>query len=130
MDLNALRYAPTHEWAHRDPHGDTATVGITAFAAEQLGDVTYLELPKVGRTFSAGDEVGVIESVKSTSPLYAPVSGEVVAVNDALVNDLERLKDDPYEVGWMYKVRLAPGATLDHLLTKTQYDAQIASEGH
>lgn len=130
MDLNALRYAATHEWAHRDPRGDTATVGITAFAAEQLGDVTYLELPKVGRTFSAGDEVGVIESVKSTSPLYAPVSGEVVAVNDTLADHLERLKDDPYEVGWMYKVRLAPGATLDHLLTRTQYDAQTASEGH
>ena len=130
MDLNTLRYATTHEWAHRDPRGDTATVGITAFAAEQLGDVTYLELPKVGKTFSAGEEVGVIESVKSTSPLYAPVSGEVVAVNDTLPDHLERLQGDPYEVGWMYKVRLAPGATLDHLLTKTQYDAQIASEGH
>jgi glycine cleavage system H protein len=130
VDLNTLRYAPTHEWAHRDPHGDTVTVGITAFAAEQLGDVTYLELPKVGKSFSAGDEVGVIESVKSTSPLYAPVSGEVIAVNDPLVNDLERLRDDPYEKGWMYKVRLAPGATLDHLLTKTRYDEQIASEGH
>ena len=130
MDLNMLRYAKTHEWAHRDPHGDTATVGITAFAAEQLGDVTYLELPKVGKAFSAGDEVGVVESVKSTSPLYAPVSGEVIAVNDTLPDHLERLQADPYEVGWMYKVRLAPGATLDHLLTKTQYDAQIASEGH
>lgn len=129
MDLNTLRYAKTHEWAHRDPTGDTATVGITAFAAEQLGDVTYLELPKVGQSFSAGDEVGVVESVKSTSPLYAPVSGEVIAVNDALADNLDRLQGDPYEVGWMYKVRLAPGATLDHLMTRTQYDAQVASEG-
>ena len=130
MDPNSLRYAKTHEWAHRDPHGDTVSVGITAFASEQLGDVTYLELPKVGKTFAAGDEVGIVESVKSTSPLYAPVSGEVVAINDEIVNRLELLKDDPFGEGWMYKIRLAPGATLDHLMTKTRYDAQVASEGH
>ena len=128
MDPTAYRYARTHEWAL--PSGDEVLVGITAFAAEQLGDVTYLELPKVGKTVAAGEEVGVVESVKSTSPLYAPVAGEIVAVNTALPDKLELLQADPFGGGWMYKVRPAPGAALDHLLTKAQYDQQVASEGH
>src|SRR4051794_20751583 len=128
MDLSALRYAKTHEWAKLD--GDTATVGITRFAVDQLTDVTYLELPKVGKAFKAGDEFGVIESVKSTSPLYAPAAGEVVAVNAAVVKDTAVINADPYDAGWLVKLKLAPGATLDHLLTKDQYDAQLAAEGH
>lgn len=127
MDLTSLRYAPTHEWVA--VAGDTATVGITRFAVDQLTDVTYLELPKVGRPLKAGDEFGVIESVKSTSPLYAPVAGEVVAVNDAAAKDTAVINEDPYEKGWLIKLRLAPGTSLDHLLTKDRYDAQIA-EGH
>ena len=94
MDLTALRYAKTHEWVHLD--GDTATVGITWFAVDQLTDVTYLELPKVGKVLRAGDEFGVIESVKSTSPLYAPVGGEVVAVNAAAVANTAVINADPY----------------------------------
>ena len=128
MDESALRYAKTHEWAKLD--GDVATVGITRFAVDQLTDVTYLELPKVGKVVKAGDEFGVIESVKSTSPLYAPVAGEVVAANTAAVTDTAVINADPYGAGWLVKIKLAPGATLDHLLTKAQYDAQLAAEGH
>jgi glycine cleavage system H protein len=128
MDESALRYAPTHEWARLD--GDTVTVGITRFAVDQLTDVTYLELPKVGKVLKVGDEFGVIESVKSTSPLYAPVAGEVVAANTAAVTDTSVINADPYGAGWLVKVRLAPGTTLDHLLTKDRYDAQLAAEGH
>jgi glycine cleavage system H protein len=131
-----LRYAKSHEWARRD--GDVVTVGITAFAVEQLTEPTYLELPKVGKAVKAGDELGIIESVKSTSPIYSPVAGEVVERNELLLEDkaakrdadLSLVNDDPFGRGWMVKIRLAPGATLDHLLTKDQYEHQLASEGH
>jgi glycine cleavage system H protein len=128
MDLSSLRYARTHEWAKID--GDVATVGITRFAVDQLTDVTYLELPKVGKRFKAGDEFGVIESVKSTSPLYAPVAGEVVEVNAAAATDTSVINTDPYDLGWLIKLKLAPAAETDHLLTKDQYDARLAAEGH
>lgn len=121
-----LRYATSHEWVKRD--GDTVTVGVTKFAVEQLTEPTFLELKKVGLQVKAGDEVGIIESVKSTSSIYAPVAGEVIAVNADAVNDLAQVNDDPFGGGWMLKIKLAPGATLDHLLTAAQYDAQIA--GH
>jgi glycine cleavage system H protein len=124
MDLTALRYAKTHEWVSLA--GDTATVGITRFAVDQLTDVTYLELPKVGKVLAAGDEFGVIESVKSTSPLYAPVAGEVVEVNTAAAADTGLINADPYEKGWLLKLKVAPNASLDHLLGKAEYDAQIA----
>ncbi|MBX9628763.1 MAG: glycine cleavage system protein GcvH [Gemmataceae bacterium] len=126
------RYATSHEWAKQD--GDVVTVGITPFAVEQLTEPTYLELPAVGRSFAAGDELGVIESVKSTSPVYAPVAGEVVERNEGLVDgpgrkaDLGLVNDDPLGRGWMVRIKLAPGASLDHLLTADQYAAQIA--GH
>jgi len=127
MDREKLRYATTHEWVARD--GDAATVGITRFAVDQLTDVTFLELPKVGRRLKAGEEFGVIESVKSTSPLYAPVAGEVVAVNDAAMKDTGLINDDPYEKGWMLKLKLDPAASVEHLKDAAAYDAQIA-EGH
>lgn len=127
-----LRYAPTHEWVRVD--GDTATIGITAFAVEQLTEPTYLELPAVGRALSPGEEFGVIESVKSTSPIYAPVAGDVVERNEALLDgpgrkaDLSLVNADPFGKGWLIRVTLARGAGLDHLLTAEQYDAQVA--GH
>ena len=126
MDLTALRYAPTHEWAKLD--GDIVTVGVSAFAVEQLTDVTYLELPKVGKVYKPGDEFGVIESVKSTSSLYSPVAGEVVAVNEAAAKDTAIVNGDPFGAGWMVKFKLAPGANLNHLLGKDAYDAQVS--GH
>ncbi len=131
---SGLRYAPTHEWAKLE--GDVVTVGITAFAVEQLTEPTYLELPTVGTELKAGDKFGVIESYKSTSDLYSPVAGTVVARNDPLVDDGQRkgdpkpVNDDAFGAGWMVKIKLAPGATLDHLLTAAQYDTQLASEGH
>ena len=91
------RYARTHEWAKLD--GDVVTVGITAFAVEQLTEPTYLELPKVGKEFATGDEFGIIESVKSTSPIYAPVAGTVVERNETLTADLSPVNDDPFGRG-------------------------------
>ena len=126
MDETNLRYAPTHEWAALD--ADPVVIGVSKFAVDQLTDVTYLELPKVGKHLKAREEFGVIESVKSTSPLYAPVAGEVVAVNDAAAKDTAIINSDPFGAGWLIKLKLAAGATTDHLLTKTLYDAQLA--GH
>ena len=122
----SLRYATSHEWVKLD--GDVATVGVTKFAVEQLTEPTFLELKKVGLNVKPGDEVGIIESVKSTSSIYSPVAGQVVEVNTTAVNDLAKVNDDPFGSGWMLKIKLAPGATLDHLMTAAQYDAQIA--GH
>ena len=127
MDLSALRYAKSHEWAKRD--GDVVTVGITAYAAEQLGDVTHLQLPKVGAATTPGKPFGEIESVKAVFDLYAPVAGEVTEVNAALAGNPEPVQTDPFGQ-WMIRIELAPGATLDHLMTKDQYDQQLASEGH
>jgi glycine cleavage system H protein len=130
------KYTPTHEWAKLD--GDTVTVGITAFAVEQLTEPTFLELPAVGKAVTAGQPFGIIESVKSTSDVNSPVTGEVVGRNEGLLDDpatkrkadLAPVNDDPFGRGWMLSVRLAPGATLDHLLTAEQYAAQLAAEGH
>jgi glycine cleavage system H protein len=130
------RYAPTHEWVKLD--GDTVTVGVTKFAVEQLTEPTFLELPAVGKELAAGKPFGIIESVKSTSDLYAPVAGTVVERNELLLEDrttkrpadLTLVNDDPFGKGWMVKIKLAPGAKLDHLLTAEQYDAQLAAEGH
>jgi glycine cleavage system H protein len=136
MNPSELRYAPTHEWAKLE--GDVVTVGITKFAVEQLTEPTFLELPKVGKELAAGKSLGIIESVKSTSDIYAPVAGTVVARNELLVDDpttkrkgdLAPVNDDPFGKGWLVKIKLAPGAKLDHLLTAKQYDEQLASEGH
>src|SRR4051794_39511601 len=126
MNPENLRYAPSHEWTKLD--GDVATIGVTKFAVEQLTEPTFLELAKVGKAVKQGDEIGVIESVKSTSSIYAPIAGEVVEVNKAAMDNLALVNDDPFGAGWMLKIKLAAGSTLDHLQTAKQYDAQIA--GH
>ena len=105
------------------------TVGITSFAAEQLGDITVLQLPKVGAATTAGKPFGEIESVKAVFDLYAPVTGTVVEVNAALAEHPEPIQTDPHGQ-WMIRIKLAGGATLDHLMTKAQYDEQLASDGH
>jgi glycine cleavage system H protein len=128
MDPKSLRYAPTHEWANLD--GDVCTVGITKFAVEQLTDVVYIELPDVGDHVFEKDGFGEIESVKAVSDLYAPVNGEVIAVNEAVVNDPSLVAEDPYGKGWMIKIKVERGTTLDKLMTLEQYEKQIASEGH
>ncbi len=127
MDPKTLRYAKSHEWARLE--GDTCTVGITKFAADQLTDVTYIELPHVGDHVFTGEEFGNIETVKAVSPLYAPADGEVAEVNEKLLNDPNLIAQDPF-AGWLIRIRLGEGAGLDHLLTLEQYEQQIASEGH
>jgi glycine cleavage system H protein len=121
-----LRYATSHEWVKLD--GDIVTMGVTKFAVEQLTEPTFLELKMLGQKVKPGDEVGIIESVKSTSSIYAPVAGEVIEINKKAIDDLSQVNDDPFGQGWMLKIKLAPGADLNHLLTAKQYDAQIA--GH
>jgi glycine cleavage system H protein len=123
-----LRYAPSHEWAGLE--SDVCNVGITAFAVEQLTDVVFVELNKVGSKVKAGDKFGVIESVKAVSDLYAPVDGELAQVNDAVVKDPALVTADPYGKGWMVKIKVTPGTKLDKLLTAEQYEQQIASQGH
>lgn len=128
MDLAALRYAKSHEWAARE--GDIVTVGITQYAVDQLTDVTHLQLPKLGRSVNAGAAFGEIESVKAVFDLYAPVTGEVIAINDSLAADPGSINADPYGKGWMLKIKLADGAGLDHLMTLDAYEQQLASESH
>jgi glycine cleavage system H protein len=128
MDPKTLRYAPTHEWASLQ--GDTCAVGISKFAVDQLTDIVYIELPDVGDHVFTKDSFGEIESVKAVSDLYSPVNGEVIEVNTSLVEDPTAITEDPYGKGWMVKVKVEPGTTLDHLLTFEQYQKQIASEAH
>ena len=121
-----LKYASSHEWARLD--GDVVTVGITDHAQEALGDLVYVELPEVGDTVAAGDEAGVVESVKAASDIYAPVSGEVIAVNEALGDTPEIINTDPYNEGWIYKIRVTDVSELDNLMSGEEYDAQVAAE--
>ena len=128
MDPKKLRYAASHEWASLD--GDTCTIGITKFAVEQLTDVVYIELPDVGDHVFAGDSFGEVESVKAVSDLYAPVEGTITEVNKKLIADPTIVSNSPYGDGWMIKIKVKPGTTLDHLLTPEQYQKQIESEAH
>ena len=127
MNAEELLYCPTHEWVSTtEENGETvATVGISAFAVEQLTDLVYMELPSVGNQVTAGQEFGEVESVKAVSPLYSPVSGEVIAVNDELTDQLETLNDDPYTAGWIMKVNIS-GAVPDNLLDFAAYQKQCA----
>jgi glycine cleavage system H protein len=116
------RYTTEHEWIK--PEGEHYVVGITAFAQDQLGDIVYVELPNVGDQVEAGKAFGVIESVKTASDLYAPVSGEVVAVNSELVDQPQSVNEDPYDAGWMIKIRPADSTQVEQLLTAEQYSEQ------
>jgi glycine cleavage system H protein len=115
-----LKYVKTHEYVRLEGK-DTAVIGITAFAADQLGDVTYVELPKVGDKFKIEQKFGVIESVKSVSDLFMPVSGEVIAINDKLNSEPELINSDCYGEGWMLKVKLTNASELDHSLSADAY---------
>mgnify|MGYP001195765400 FL=1 len=122
-----LRYASTHEWVLVEEDG-TVVVGITDYAQDALGDVVYAELPELGATFEVGAEVAVLESVKAASDIYAPVAGEVVAINEALEDEPELINDSPYDEGWLFK--LAPTSEFESetqaLLTAAEYAEQVA----
>jgi glycine cleavage system H protein len=120
-----LRYAKSHEWLK--PAGDgTATVGITDYAQNSLGDITYVQLPKVGAALKAAESFGVVESVKAASDVYAPVAGTVVAVNDALNSAPETLNQSPYDAGWILKLKLANPADVSALLDAAAYEKLTA----
>ena len=114
-----LRFTEDHEWLRLD--GDVATVGITAHAAEQLGDLVFIELPAVGKTLKKGESAAVVESVKAASDVYAPVDGEVVEANDAATGDPASVGADPQGAGWLYKVKLADASALDGLMDEAAY---------
>ncbi|HEY8632810.1 MAG TPA: glycine cleavage system protein GcvH [Candidatus Limnocylindrales bacterium] len=120
-----LRYTKDHEWVRVD--GEEATVGITEYAASQLGDIVFVELPDAGRSLAQFATFGVVESVKAVSDLFAPVSGEVVATNDALAGSPETVNSDPYGEGWMIRLRLAEPGEVDELLDAAAYDAVVAA---
>lgn len=115
----AARYTKEHEWVRID--GDVATVGISVFAADQLGDVVYVELPPVGKKVSQGGDMAVVESAKAASDVYAPVSGEIVAVNDALTANPEKVNEGAEDGGWFCKIKLANKAELDALMDEAAY---------
>jgi glycine cleavage system H protein len=119
-----LRYTKDHEWVRVD--GDEATVGITEYAAGQLGDIVFVELPDAGKTLTQHATFGVVESVKAVSDLFAPVSGEVTATNGALSGSPELVNGQPYGDGWMIRVRLADPTEADGLLDAAAYDALVA----
>ena len=127
MELGSLRYAKTHEWLHVS--GDVGTIGITDFAVKELTDLVYIDLPKVGRTLTAGDVFGEVESVKAVSDLYSPISGDVIEVNANLPNDLDALSRDPFGRGWLMKVRLNNPAEAGKLMDQATYQKECAA-GH
>lgn len=121
-----LRYRPSHEWVRIED--DVAVVGISDYAQDALGDLVYVELPEVGQVLAAGDEAGVVESVKSASDIYAPVSGEVVEINEELDAEPEKVNQDPYGGGWLYKIKVADDGELEEMLTADQYQEHIENE--
>lgn len=124
-DLNSLKYTAEHEWIAMD--GDVATVGITDYAADKLGDVVFVELPAVDSGVSAGQVVGEIESTKSVGELYAPLTGDVVAINDAVVDDPSLVNSDPFGAGWLVKLRVDSSAPAE-LIDREAYLALTGGE--
>ncbi|MCE4555923.1 glycine cleavage system protein GcvH [Roseateles cellulosilyticus] len=120
----SIKYTPDHEWI--EVHGDgTATVGITVHAQDALGDVVFVDLPEVGKTYAEKEVAGVVESVKAAADVYMPVDGEITEVNEALRDDPALANSDPLKAGWFFKVKLANPAQLDALMDSTAYDALL-----
>jgi glycine cleavage system H protein len=124
--MSATRFTNDHEWVRQE--GDIAVIGITDYAQQQLGDVVYVELPEIGRNVEQGKEAAVVESAKAASEVYAPVSGEVVAVNDALLGDPAKVNEDAMGEGWFLKLRLADPKEFDGLMDQAAYDALVAEQ--
>lgn len=118
-----LKYTEEHEWLRQEADG-TVKVGITDHAQSTLGDIVFLELPEVGKQVTAGDAIGVVESVKAASDIYSPISGEIVEVNQSIVDTPDAVNEDAYE-SWLFKLKLAPGASIDKLLNAESYSKLI-----
>jgi glycine cleavage system H protein len=131
MNPKDLLYAETHEWVRVGQEGGrkVGTVGITAFALEQLTDLVHMVLPKVGTQVTAGQPFGEVESVKAVSDLYSPIDGEVIAVHSDLANKLDTLGSDPYNAGWMIKVAISDESSLKKLMDAAAYEKQCAAKG-
>ena len=127
MNPDGLRYSKEHEWARADG-GGAATVGVTHFAQDSLGDVVFVELPEAGDEVVQFEKMGEIESVKAVSDLYSPLSGTVIERNDALVDSPELVNDSPYEGGWMLRVQMSDSAEMDALMSAAEYSALVESE--
>lgn len=125
--MPTLRFTKDHEWIRQD--GDTAIIGITDFAQQQLGDIVYVELPTPGTRIESGKEAAVVESAKAASEVYAPVSGEIVAVNAAIADDPARVNADPMGEGWFLSVKLDDPKALDGLMDEAAYQAFVAEQG-
>jgi glycine cleavage system H protein len=128
MDKKTLLFAPTHEWVFLE--GDVATVGISKFAVDQLTDLIMIELPPVGTKLTAGKSFGEVESVKAVSDLYAPLGGEVVEVNSQVSGNVQLLAEDPFEKGWLVKIKVTEPLDTSGLMDLFSYEKKVAEEGH
>ncbi|HQX53944.1 MAG TPA: glycine cleavage system protein GcvH [Planctomycetaceae bacterium] len=128
MKPEDLRFAKTHEWIAAD--GNVATIGVSDFAVKLLTDVVFLSLPEIGKKFSPGATLGEIESVKAVSDIYAPVEGEVIAVNETLPDNLTLLNESPYEKAWLLKIRMTDPSQVDNLFNYADYQEHCKSDGH
>ena len=126
MEPEKLRFAKTHEWASLED--DTCTVGLSQFAVDQLSDIMHIDLPDIDDPTIQGHRFGEIESVKAVSDVHSPVNGVIIAVNHQLENDPTLVSNDPYGQGWLIKIKVGKGSTLDHLMTWADYQKQMASE--
>lgn len=122
-----MKYTPDHEWLQIE--GDIATVGITSHAAEQLGDIVFVELPEIGAKYSQGDDVAVVESVKAASDIYAPIDGEIVEVNTELESAPEEVNTDPQGAGWFFKMKISEQSQLDALMSVDDYMKLLEEQG-
>jgi len=125
-----LRYLSSHEWVRLEEDGETATVGITDHAQDLLGDVVFVELPELDSVITAGEEAGVVESVKAASDIFSPISGTVIEINEALEESPELVNSDPYDDGWFYKVKISDADELSSLLSAEEYTEVCDSEDH
>ena len=128
-DPASLLYAETHEWVDLKGDDGIATIGISAFAIEQLNDLVYMDLPEVGKEVTAGEEFGEVESVKAVSPLYSPISGTVVEVHSELPDNLEKLNEDPFDFGWIVRIKVSGDDGRDKLMDHAAYQKQCAEAG-
>jgi glycine cleavage system H protein len=128
MDKKTLLFAPTHEWVSLQ--GDVATVGISKFAVDQLTDLIMIELPAVGTKLTAGKSFGEVESVKAVSDLYAPLGGEVIEVNGQVSGNVQLLAEDPYDKGWLVKIKVAQPLDTSGLMDLNAYEKKVVEEGH